>query len=214
MLIHFDYLFKKFKIDATGVLHIGAHTGEEAEFYYRNGIKRSFWIEANPEIFPRLQEHIKKYPDAIAVNMCIGDEHGKEVEFNVSSNDGQSSSYLELGAHATVHPDVTYVKKFTTQTFRVDGLFNSLKDYTFLNIDLQGAEMDALVGMGDLLNDVDYAYLEVNKDHLYKNCPLIGDIDEYLSQFDFVRVETSWAGNTGWGDALYIRSTKIPKDGN
>lgn len=74
----------------------------------------------------------------------------------------------------------------------------------FLNIDIQGAELMALKGMGDLLNYFDYVYLEVNKDYVYKNCALVHEIDEYLSEYNYVRVETAWT-NAQLGDALYIR---------
>jgi hypothetical protein len=30
-------------------------------------------------------------------------------------------------------------------------------------------------------------------------------MDDFLKTFGFVRVETSWAGQTGWGDAFYMR---------
>jgi hypothetical protein len=48
-------------------------------------------------------------------------------------------------------------------------------------------------------------YTEVNTEHVYKDCALIGDIDEYLGRFGFTRVETNMYLNCGWGDAFYIR---------
>ena len=58
--------------------------------------------------------------------------------------------------------------------------------------------------MGALINYFDYVYLEVNRDYVYKNCALVHEIDEYLSKYKYIRVETSWT-NAQWGDALYIR---------
>ena len=46
-------------------------------------------------------------------------------------------------------------------------------------------------------------YLEVNEKELYKNCALIGEIDTFLSQYNFKRVLTNIT-EYGWGDALYI----------
>ena len=65
--------------------------------------------------------------------------------------------------------------------------------------------MKALKSMGDLLNNFDYLYLEVNKEYVYKNCCLVGELDKYLSKFNFKRIETKWCSNFGWGDALYIK---------
>ena len=50
-------------------------------------------------------------------------------------------------------------------------------------------------------------YLEVNADKLYKNCALINEIDDFLTQFKFKRVITKMNGTNGWGDAIYILET-------
>ncbi len=54
------------------------------------------------------------------------------------------------------------------------------------------------------LNNIKYLISEVNRDEVYENCPHIDELDEYLSQFNFNRAETNWAGDT-WGDAFYIK---------
>jgi hypothetical protein len=46
-------------------------------------------------------------------------------------------------------------------------------------------------------------YLEVNEKELYKDCGLINDVDNFLSQYNFKRVLTKMTTH-GWGDALYI----------
>jgi FkbM family methyltransferase len=206
MLIDFRKLFPKWRIKPKGVLHIGANIGEEAPVYDELGIQNVIWIEASDKIFPKLQDNIKKYLGHIAIKACIGDEE-KEVVFNISNNAGQSSSVLELGTHKTAHPEVHYIEQIKMQMTRVDSFLDNsiLKDYDFLNIDLQGAELMALRGMGDLLNNFRWAYLEVNKAELYKGCALIDEVDAYLLGYGFRRVETLWCGNTGWGDALYLK---------
>ena len=45
---------------------------------------------------------------------------------------------------------------------------------------------------------------EVNRDEVYKDCPMVGDLDAFLSDYNFSRVETTWDGGT-WGDALYVK---------
>lgn len=213
MLISFDYLFKQYNIKAKGVLHIGANTGQENEAYRKNGIEHVMWIEADPETFRKLEENLSGTPNSYYVNACIGDEEGKEVTFHLSNNERQSSSFLELGTHTQAHPEVHYTDSFVTKMKRIDNLFYekglNMKDFSFLNIDIQGAELMALKGMGKLLMDIDYAYLEVNQKELYIGCALIEEIDAYMNFFDFARVETLWAGNTGWGDALYVRRNII-----
>ena len=81
----------------------------------------------------------------------------------------------------------------------------NISDYNFLNLDIQGYELEAFKGFENLLNDFDFIYCEVNEKELYVGCPLITDIDEYLNTFNFKRVLTNITGH-GWGDAFYIKT--------
>jgi FkbM family methyltransferase len=206
MLIDFRKLFPKYGIKPSGVLHLGANVGEEAPVYDELGIKDVIWVEANPDLIPQLVTNTNQYKHGIIL-ACMGDVEGKEVDFHVSNNAGQSSSILELGTHKIAHPEVHYVESYKTTMRRGDVLFNEigLGSIDFLNLDLQGAELLALRGMGDLLKQFKWIYTEVNQQELYKGCVLVGDLDLFLNGHGFKRVETSWCGNTGWGDALYIK---------
>lgn len=202
MLIPFDTLFKKYGLQLNGVLHIGANVGEEAQTYHQLGIKKQIWIEANPEIFLKLKENISRYPDAVALNYCIGNEN-KDTVLHISNNGSQSSSVLDFGTHRTQHPDVHFVKDIPMKMHRIDSLELDLTGIDFLNIDLQGFELQALQGMDTLMRGFKAVYLEVNREEVYRGCAKIDSIDLFMIAHGFRRVETKWIG--GWGDALYIR---------
>lgn len=205
MLIDFRQLFPKYDIKPKGVLHVGANVGEEAPVYDELGIKDVVWIEANEQLIPQLIINTRdKYKHKV-IHACIGDVQDLEVEFHISNNAGQSSSYLQLGTHKIAHPEVHFVKDVVMKMQRIDQFRTCWGGYDFLNIDLQGAELKALRGMGNVLHQFKWAYLEVNKEELYKGCALVEDIDMYMLGFGFRRAETRWCGNTGWGDALYIK---------
>lgn len=204
MLIPLKTLQKRFKVNPTGVLHIGANVGEEAQAYDEIGVKDVVWIEANEQLIPQLKINTQHKYGHKVIHACIGDIQDLEVKFHISNNAGQSSSYLEFGTHKIAHPEVHYVRDVVMKMKRIDGFTTCWGGYDFLNIDLQGAELKALKGMGDLLRQFKWAYLEVNKAELYKGCALVEDIDMYMLAYGFKRVMTEWAGNTGWGDALYI----------
>ena len=78
-------------------------------------------------------------------------------------------------------------------------------DYNFINLDIQGVELRALKSMEEYLHKIKYIYSEVNCDDVYLNCDKVNDIDNYLKQFGFERVETKWWGDSKWGDAFYIK---------
>lgn len=224
MLIPFSELKEKYNISPRGILHVGASTGQEAKAYADGGVKNVIWVEAIPSVYEKLQKNIKQFPGSIALNACITEEDDKEIEFNVSSNDGESSSIYEFGTHADVHPDVTFVDRMKLKTKRLDTLlqeevfFNDeftdrfdkkITDFDFLNIDLQGAELGALKSLGDLLKYFEYVYIEVNAKELYKGCALFPEVEKYLNSFGFVCEDVKWAGDTGWGDAIFIKRPKF-----
>lgn len=211
MMISFDYLVNKYNLDINGVLHLGASTGQERDVYKTYCKGWVIWVEAIPSVYLDLQQNIKSYPKQTAYNACLSNVDGDEVVFNVSNNESQSSSILELGVHALIHPEVHYVEQIAMKTQRIDTLFKDVdvSDINFLNVDLQGAEHLAIEGMGDLIKNIDYALLEVNMKETYKGCMLIDDLDYFMLQRGFERVETGdWVAET-WTDALYIRKYKI-----
>ena len=79
--------------------------------------------------------------------------------------------------------------------------------YNYWHLDIQGAELLALKGAGDLLNAVDVIVTEVNTVEMYKGNPLIGDIDKYLGDRGFERALTDMTDH-GWGDALYVKTVR------
>jgi FkbM family methyltransferase len=202
MLIPLHVLVNKYKINFKGILHVGAHECEELKDYLKYlPMNKILWVEAIPEKVNLCKE---RFPNILIENAVVSDKV-ETVNFNVSNN-GQSSSILDFGLHSTFHPHVHYIGYFETETKLLkDIICNYDIEYNFLNFDIQGAELKALKGMEEYLSKVDYVYIEVNSDYVYKECALISEIDDYLLQFGLNRVETQWCENYRWGDAFYIR---------
>jgi len=207
MLIPFQTLKEKYpEFQPQGVVHAGAHTGQELPEYHKLGIDQIIFIEANPDIFKRLQKNCEPYPDVTCFNECVGDENGKEVEFKITNNDGQSSSFLELGTHKQMHPEVSFISSLKMKMIRLDTLLEGLEpEYDFLNMDLQGAEGHALKGLGTMINQFKYLYLEVNTTEVYKGCMQLAEMVIYLNQFGFRLRETLFPGNCTWGDSFWMK---------
>lgn len=207
MLIPVKQLVDKYGIKISGVLHLGAHQAEEAPDYRDVGVSNVIWIEGNPELMPVLNEELKKYPGQRAYNVLVSDKEGDEVEFKVANN-FQSSSILDLGTHKEHHPGISVHHILKLKTHRLDNYFDrngiSLIGCNFLNIDLQGAELLALRGLGKKLESIDFIYTEINVGEVYVGCATLYQLDKFLSDRGFQRVDlrlTKWQ----WGDAFYIR---------
>lgn len=209
MLIPFKELFARYQVRTRGILHLGANIGQEAKAYADLGVRRVFWVEALEDMYQKLLQTIEPYPENIAFHACLSDKDRDLVTFNRASNGSQSSSYLELGTHAKDYPDTVYIEEIQMYTVRVDTLLKDMFDGEtgrwFLNVDLQGAELKAIKGMGNLLWHFDYAYVEVNDREVYKGCPLVGEVDEFLWRYGFVPKETKMM-KEGWGDRFYERT--------
>lgn len=196
------------QIVITGAFHLGAHECEELSFYQQLNLAPTdvIWLDAIPQKVTEAQQRgIPNVHHAV-----ITDKDDEEVTFHISSN-GQSSSVLEFGTHAQEHPWVTYidniVQKSTTIRSFVATHQIDMPKHNFWNFDIQGAELMALHGAGDLIQTAAAIYLEVNEKELYKGCGLIGEIDTLLSGYGFTRVDTEMTIH-GWGDALYIKQSK------
>ena len=204
MLIDFDTIVKKYG-KPSGIIHIGAHMREERDAYLKHSIDSILWIEANPEIFNQINA-MPKNTNEIILNAVISNTDGDTVNFNITNN-GQSSSLLGLDKHREYYPNIYVNKTISVITQRMDTLIQhnciDISKYNFVNIDIQGAELLALKGFGNLLNNIFYIYTEINTNSLYKNCALLTEIDDYLNNFNFQRVETEMT-NFEWGDALYL----------
>jgi FkbM family methyltransferase len=205
MLIPLHNLIKKYNINFKGILHVGAHECEELKDYEIYITRdKILWIEALPE---KVQLCKNRYPNINIENAIVSDKI-ENVVFKVSNN-GQSSSILDFGLHSHYHPHVHYITAFEGQTSLLQDILPKYNiNYNFLNFDIQGAELKALKGMEKYLYNVDYLYTEVNSDYVYKGCALVTELDEYLKQFDLVRVETKWT-DFKWGDAFYIKQNLL-----
>jgi len=206
MLIKFQELLNNYNINVKGILHVGAHECEELNDYMSGGCNKDkiIWLEGNPNLVNKIKnkdKNIKVY------NYLVSNQDDIETTLNIANN-GQSSSILELGTHKHHHPHVHYNGEITLKTKTIDSIYKlehiPLDFANFLNIDIQGAELLAIKGMKDILKQFDYLYLEVNREHLYINSALIDEIDEYVSKYNFKRVQTSWT-QYNWGDAFYIK---------
>lgn len=202
MLLSFTGLRKKYKMDVKGIIHIGGHYGEEIAEYVRNGIQEIVIFEPLSDSFDILCENIQDLnANIIAHQVALGPEETTATMY-VSDNQKQSSSLLKPKVHITHHPHVKFPETEEVEVKVLDD-FDYTK-YNFINMDVQGYELEVLKGATETLKHVDYVYCEVNRDEVYEGNAYVEELDEFLSAYNMERVETSWEGQI-WGDALYIK---------
>ncbi len=207
MLIPVADLSARFAVKANGVLHVGAHDAEEAEDYRRHHWGPVIWVEMLPDKAAALRRNFKGDPDNPVIEAACWDRDGDAVELFRADN-GQSSSLLQPRSHLTAHPGIAFSDGGQMQTSRLDTILPAEARFDFINVDIQGAELRALIGLGDWLDRVTWAYLEVNSRELYRGCALLPDIDRFMAARGFVRLTLRMTAH-GWGDALYVNRRKV-----
>jgi len=211
MLLDLKSLSEKYSITPSGVIHIGAHTGEEIALYeelFKKDIEVHLF-EPQKKLFKILFE---KYNDTKNINLykyACGEKTG-ELTMYISSNEGASSSILEPKLHLEIHPDVEFNNKEVVQVEQLDKF--KIHNSDFLNIDVQGYELNVLKGAKETLSKIKFIVLEINREEVYKDVALVEEIDSFLKVYNFLRVSTKYAYDTlPWGDALYVKKDLLTK---
>jgi len=201
---------------ASGILHLGAHKGQEAKGYDRLG-KKVVWVEAIPRIHEVLSDNIKPYAKQRALCALLSSVNGRQYKFNISNNfHGVSSSIFEFGEYSegenTLWPDqnLHMVCHITLPSIRLDDLLASndiaSKDYDFWVLDLQGAEKLALQGSREALKNCKAIYAEVSTVEVYKNAVLWTDLKNWLAEKNFFPL---WEPEIKHDDVLFVHKTDI-----
>ena len=208
MLLPIKELLQDFNIQPGRILHVGAHLAEESNGYAEYFKVPVIWIEAQPKLCQKLKQSLD-FASNTVIEACVLDKDEEVVTLNVTTN-SQSTSILTFGTHADIYPDVVVTESLSVRTKRLDTILRGKEIPDFINLDIQGVELKAVISLGDLINQVKVIYTEVNKRQVYVGCNLIQDMDAYLRKYGFRRIATRWKRGTGWGDALYINH-EIPR---
>lgn len=200
MNINLSELVKK--VPAKGVLHVGANTCQELELYKSLGFGNRLWIEPITNLkFPK---------EETIIHATISDKESEEI-MHVADNNGESSSLLRPLKHLNLYPKINFnwrTSAFTT-TLKIilDNFLGQIHDINYLVLDIQGAELKALKGLGTFANHFDVIITEAYIEELYEGCGKVDEITEYLK--DYQLVEFAPELDKGWGDAAFIRKDLI-----
>lgn len=200
MLLDLIELVDKYDLRINGIIHIGGHYGEEDSVYNSINVINKIYVEPLENNFNILKNNVS---NAILYKLALGSNTGYVDMYVETENNGQSSSILEPKLHLIQYPNIVFNRKETVEmktldSLNIDGLYN------FINIDVQGYELEVFKGGVNTLNNIDYIMTEVNRDEVYKDCAKIEDIIDFLTPYGFKMVECLWAGDT-WGDAFFIK---------
>lgn len=201
MILDLLQLKDKYSMNITGVIHIGAHFGEEHAIYKSLNIDNVVYFEPVKKTFEVLKNRIT---DAELHNVALGNDN-KFIEMYIEEADAYGcSSILPPSSN---YNGVKFSENEVVEMKKLDD-YNFTK-FNFLNIDVQGYEFQVLKGAHNTLNYVNYIMCEINRVTEQKSLDYIGastidEIEDYLSQYGFILVQQNWAG-ISWGDGFFIK---------
>lgn len=184
------------------MLHIGGHHAEEAKRYAEAGFgERVVFIEAMPEAHA-ICAHVAASHGQACLQALLWDQDGAELSFHVTTDaagNRWSSSVFELTAaherwaeHVRARPLV----QLQLQAHRLDTLVARHPTllgvkFTHLVLDVQGAELQVLRGMGELLQQLPLqtAVIESSATELYAGQALQAEVARFMRGVGFHCIE-------------------------
>ena len=201
-----------------GIVHVGAHHGQEIKEYQPYGPGVLIWIEADPDLYAELHQYLSQYPmpgtSQWCLNAMVSDSDGEFRDFHIASNQGQSSSmFPSTDLLRRNYPQaVPTGKVLQLQTRTLQSLLSGVgvvpEQIDYLVLDTQGAEMKCLLGAGPYLNHLRFIVAEISTVELYSGGAKMQELDDYLEARNFLRV--SGDPDYGHGNALYLRVSRAP----
>lgn len=200
----FMKMVHRYKLDIRGVIHIGAHHGQEYSVYEHLEVKNMMFFEPVVANYEKLMEILPKEKWIQAFNIALGSVKGEKDMYIETANKGMSCSLLEPVGHLKQYPHITFDEKQTVLVDRLDDIEFDHSLFNMINIDVQGYELEVFKGSKETLKSINIIYTEVNFSEVYKGCCQVDELDSFLKKFGFIRIYTDAKPKT-WGDALYLK---------
>jgi FkbM family methyltransferase len=167
-------------------------------------------FEPVPGAYQRLLKVAAERPNQVhPQNLALGSRTGiSEMHVSVTGASGgeQSSSLMAPTGTREEFPFVDFCDKaITVSVSRLDewAANQGVSDIDFMWLDLQGMELAALEGCGNLLSRVSAIHLEVQNFQLYEGAPLYPEISRWLQQREFHAAQE--AVFRRGGNVLFVR---------
>jgi FkbM family methyltransferase len=202
--------------DVKTILEVGARDCGETKVFAQTFSKASIYtFECNPQTLPLCRKVAKQYPAITLVEKAVSDTNGSVDFFPIDpektettwkdGNPGASSLLQASGKY----PVEKYVqKKITVEATRLDAFLESQKisQVDVMWMDIQGAELMALKGLGQRLQDVKIIHTEVEFMEIYSGQPLYKDIQAFLQKNGFTFIGFTFKEEGLFADAVFVEN--------
>jgi FkbM family methyltransferase len=177
------HFWKEKGLHPTTIYDIGANTGD----WTRN--IQTIFPNINYELFEANNDNSQRLQDLNHHIILLGEIDKTNVPFYKIRNGFNTgdSKYLEVSsAFQNNNYSIIYLDQKRLDSYVVE---KKLPLPDLIKIDVQGAELDVLKGMGKLIDDVKYFIIEVSLHRWNKDSPMIEEIIDYMFKHNFYFID-------------------------
>jgi FkbM family methyltransferase len=208
-------ILNRFELEKPrSVFQIGASGGQELDMFFQNGIASGVFIEPLDYPFSILSQNCLRFKNFFPFKALATATDGKNVEFFVASNAGQSSSILKPTGHLQKFPTVSFETPINLVGFQADTISKFAQtttegvltdDFDLIYIDVQGAELEVFKGATKLLSQAKYVFTELGYGGGYSRDASLHEVAYFLSMHDYYPIYIEIDPRHGYGDGLFIK---------
>lgn len=189
------------------IVNLGSRDGNEDVCFAQNFPKaRIISFEPNPETYPIVLATTSPYVSITPCHLAASETDGT-IDFyqNKTGNHGASSIFPKSGLYDHIENYQQEVIK--VKSVRLDNFLKSIgiRKVDLLWADIQGAELLAFRGMGDLMDGVKCVNTEIEYKPIYEGQPLYNDVRAFLESKGLKELQKTCRYDDFWGDAIFVR---------
>lgn len=212
-VIEVDHLLKR--KDIKNILELGSRDGQVSIHLSRYFPTANIYaFECNPEAIKTCKEKLKGHNQVRLVEKAVSDTTGAvdfyavNLQKSPSKNLGGSSMFIFNHEYPN---DDLYQEKISVESVKLGQWCadNKIGEVDMIWMDLQGSELRALKGLGELIKHVKVIYTEVEFKPVYKEQPLFDDLHQYLSELNFRLHRKMYLADEWWGNVMYVNNAFI-----
>ncbi len=202
------------------IIELGSHDGRDTLALQNHFGACIHAFECHPEMIPLARERYRGNQRIHLVDKAVWDTNGRIPFYpvvrttengRVIDNPGASSCFRARDDYHRIYEQtVTEVESVRLEDYFAE---NHLDRVDLVCMDVQGAALRALVGMGDYLHKVHYLIAEIEKKPLYHGQDLYPEIEDYLRSYGF-KVVVEVIRDDWFSDFLFVGSPAwLPRPG-
>lgn len=188
------------------IIEAGAHIGRDTVKMNKKWPHCTIHaFEPVPELFEMLTKRTNSLLGIHCYPYALSSQTEEKTLFVSSGRSTAASSLFKPTGYKLEHSDTV----FTPLQIQTLSINDWAQKYTITHVDMlwldmQGGELEALKGAGNIIKTASVIYTEVSLHQRYENTPLYPELKSWLEEQGFYAINEALTDNL-WGNVLFIK---------